>query len=97
MTEDTRFLVLYDIANARRLARAATIVLDYGIRLQKSVYEVRLSPQSLVTLQHRLSRVINTNEDGVKIIPLCASCRQRRRTLGAPLPSMPGDSPWLVV
>ena len=94
---DKRYLVIYDIADGKRLARAATIVLDYGVRVQKSVYEVRLTKQSLTALQHRLARVINPEVDGVKIFPLCDNCLANRTSSGASLPQLPAMSPWLVI
>lgn len=94
---DGRYLVLYDITDNRRLARAASIVLDYGVRVQKSVYEVRLTPQTLRMLRRRLAAVIDPEEDGVKIFPLCESCAGRRRTRGATLPQAPEALPWIVV
>lgn len=94
---DGRYLVLYDITDNKRLARAASIVLDYGVRVQKSVYEARLNQQSLAALRRRLADVIDPKEDGVKIFPLCESCAARRRTCGANLPETPAPLPWLVV
>lgn len=94
---DGRYLVLYDIADSRRLARAASIVLDYGVRVQKSVYEVRLDPRSLARLQRRLGEVIDPERDSVKIFPLCGSCAARRKSFGAELPETDESTPWLVV
>ena len=94
---DASYLVLYDIADNRRLARAASIVLDYGIRLQKSVYEVRLNDRTLAMLRHRLTNVIAPEEDGVKIFPLCESCQGRRIACGASPPQLPETSPWVVI
>lgn len=94
---DARYLVLYDIRDAKRLARAASIVLDYGVRIQRSVYEVRLSPHSLTILQRRLNGVIDHGEDGVKIFPICASCAARRYACGLHLPEAPEVMPWLVI
>ena len=94
---DGCYLVLYDIADRKRLARAAAIVLDYGIRVQKSVYEVRLTQQSLAALRRRLADVIEPEEDGVKIVPLCESCMARRTSSGAALPQLPNAPSWLVI
>ncbi|MBQ7608994.1 MAG: CRISPR-associated endonuclease Cas2 [Desulfovibrionaceae bacterium] len=96
MTEEL-YLVLYDIADSKRLAKAASIVLDYGIRIQKSLYEVHLTEQSLATLKHRLSKIIDKDEDGVKIFPLCASCAVRRMSAGAALPQLVSTPAWLVL
>ena len=94
---DGLYLVLYDIADNKRLARAATVVLDYGVRVQRSVYEARLDAQSLVVLQRRLASVIDPDKDGVKIFPICESCAGRRVSCGASLPLAPEIKPWLVI
>ena len=94
---DGRYLVLYDIADNRRLARAAAIVLDYGVRIQRSVYEVRVSPRTLALLKQRLAAIIDPGKDGIKIFPLCESCAGRRSSLGASLPEAPEAVPWLVL
>ncbi|MBO4300943.1 MAG: CRISPR-associated endonuclease Cas2 [Desulfovibrio sp.] len=46
---DNHYLVLYDIADGKRLTRAAHIVLDYGIRIvtpamRLALHEVRVLP-----------------------------------------------------
>lgn len=94
---DGRYLVLYDIADRKRLARAAAIVLDYGVRVQRSVYEVRVSPAALAMLRRRLAAAIDPEVDGIKIFPLCESCAGRRASFGAALPEAPESGPWLVV
>ncbi|MBQ9406138.1 MAG: CRISPR-associated endonuclease Cas2 [Desulfovibrio sp.] len=94
---DDTYLVLYDIADSKRLARAAAIVLDYGIRVQKSVYEVHCNRHTLAVLQQRLAQVIEPEADGVKIVPLCASCQARKMSVGAPLPDMAEAAPWVVI
>lgn len=94
---DGYYLVLYDIADNRRLARAASIVLDYGVRVQRSVYEVYLTQHTLQVLQCRLAAVIDPEEDGVKIFPLCESCAGRRRACGATLPQASEPLPWTVI
>ena len=94
---DGRYLVLYDITDNKRLARAASIVLDYGVRVQRSVYEARLTPHTLAILRQRLADVIEPEKDGVKIFPLCESCAARRVTRGADLPQAPEALPWMVV
>lgn len=91
------YLVLYDIANPRRLTRAADIVLDYGVRVQKSVYEVWLTPQTYRVLRQRLADVIEPEEDGVKIFPMCEACVAQRITLGASLPPLTRSPAWLIL
>ncbi len=76
------YLVVYDIADPRRLVRVARVLEDYGLRVQLSVFEAELEPSSLATLQARLGGIIDPAEDGVKFFPLCAGCLQRIEVYG---------------
>lgn len=77
-----RILVLYDIADARRLSRVARILKDYGFRVQKSKFEIDVTERALAELRSRLIAEIDEAEDGVKYIPLCARCMQKIEILG---------------
>ena len=67
-------IVAYDIANPKRLARVAKIVKDYGHRVQKSIFEVKITKAKLKQLKSRIEREIVPEEDGVKYIFLCEKC-----------------------
>ncbi|MBQ7585957.1 MAG: CRISPR-associated endonuclease Cas2 [Desulfovibrionaceae bacterium] len=95
--EDSFYLVIYDISDQKRLNRAANTILDYGIRIQKSVYQVRLNSKSLTALKNKLLNIIEPKEDGVKIFPLCESCAAKRSHVGAKLEEFPTIEPWLVI
>lgn len=69
------YLVLYDIADSRRSARVASLLLNHGVRIQRSVFEIRLERGKLPELQKRLTALINRQEDGIKIFPVCQKCR----------------------
>ena len=91
------YLVLYDIADKKRLTKASNIVLDYGIRIQESLYEVYLSDKTLNILKQRLKNVINPEEDGVKIIPLCKLCIPRRVHVGRSVHHLESPRPWCII
>ena len=67
-------IVAYDIADERRLARVAKIVKDYGIRVQKSIFEVTVNDGVFAEMKGRIEDVIVEDEDGVKYFPLCEKC-----------------------
>ncbi len=69
-----KVIVAYDITSPRRITRAAKVILDYGQRVLKSVYEVHVSPKRLRELKNRLAHVIDPETDGVKFYRLCKSC-----------------------
>lgn len=50
----SRYAVCYDIARDHSRDRVAHILLDYGRRLQRSVFEVWLDPDDLPELRRRV-------------------------------------------
>jgi len=67
-------LVTYDIADSRRLNRVAKIMKDYGLRVQKSVFEVDVTHKEFSHLRKRTEKELDPKEDGVKYFPLCGRC-----------------------
>ena len=67
-------IVAYDIADPKRLTRVAKIVIDYGVRVQKSIFEVAVDGRIFAEMKARIEKVIVPDEDGVKYFPLCEKC-----------------------
>jgi CRISPR-associated protein Cas2 len=67
-------IVAYDIADPRRINRIAKIIQDYGIRVQKSVFEVTVNPALFREMKSRIEDEIIPETDGVKYFPLCEKC-----------------------
>lgn len=64
-------LITYDVATvskagARRLRRIARACLDYGQRVQNSVFECRLDQKSWALLRDRLLSEMNPKEDSLR-------------------------------
>ena len=64
-------LVAYDVstveaAGRRRLSRVARACKDYGVRVQKSVFECQVGPTEWARLRDRLLREYNTDEDSLR-------------------------------
>jgi len=64
-------LVTYDVSTvhkpgARRLRRVAQACEDYGVRVQKSVFECRVGDKEWCSLRHRLLREIKLEEDSLR-------------------------------
>lgn len=69
------YLVSFDIVDDRVRYRAVKILKEYGVRVQKSVFECsRLSEKQLLRLKHRLEDRIDHGEDSVRYYPLCRDC-----------------------
>ena len=67
-------IVAYDIADPRRLSKVAKIMLDYGVRVQKSIFEVTVNKRIFAELKKRVEGVIVPEDDGVKYFPVCEKC-----------------------
>lgn len=67
-------IVAYDITETKRLARVAKVMLDYGVRVQKSIFEVEVTPVVFREMKARIDKIIHNDTDGVKYFPLCEKC-----------------------
>lgn len=67
-------IVAYDIAEPRRLNKVAKLIKDYGVRVQKSIFEVNVNDRRFGEMKARVEEVIEASEDGVKYFPLCEKC-----------------------
>jgi len=80
-------LVAYDVATgspagARRLRRVAKICLDYGQRVQNSVFECKLDPARYVQFKERVLAEINESKDSIRIYHLGNNWQKRVEHFG---------------
>ena len=81
-------LITYDISTsgtdgAGRLRRIAKHCLDYGIRVQYSVFECELSPAQWVELKDKLLKSANLERDSLRFYMLGANWKRRVEHYGA--------------
>lgn len=81
-------LVTYDVSTVslegrRRLRRVARACLDYGQRVQNSVFECEVDPAQWATLRARLLGEINSAEDSLRFYRLGSDSRRRIEHVGA--------------
>ena len=84
-------LVTYDVstvqrAGQRRLRRVAQACEDYGVRVQKSVFECQVGQTEWVSLRDRLLREIKADEDSLRFYFLDENAVQRIEHHGADKP-----------
>lgn len=77
----------YDVATLtregeRRLAKVASICERFGVRVQYSVFECRVSPASYQVLVGELSDVLEPSEDSINVYQLDRSFASVRTSLG---------------
>lgn len=84
-------LVTYDVstvekAGQRRLRRVARACEDYGVRVQKSVFECQVGQKEWVQLRARLLKEIKDNEDSLRFYFLDQTAVQRTEHHGVEKP-----------
>ncbi len=87
-------IVAYDIADDRRRVKIATILEDYGVRVQYSVFECDITDKQFGLLQKRLVRYIKEG-DSLRIYRICTVCKERIRFFGEG--KFTRDSPYYLV
>lgn len=75
-------LVTYDVstvekAGRRRLRRVAGACEDYGVRVQKSVFECQVGQTEWVQLKNRLLKEIKAEEDSLRFYYLDETAKQK--------------------
>jgi len=81
-------LVTYDVstvnpAGKRRLRRAAKTCLDFGQRVQNSVFECELNPAQLTVMKDRLLEIIDEESDSLRFYHLGNNWHSRIEHHGA--------------
>lgn len=93
-------LITYDVstvtpAGRRRLRQAAKTCLDYGQRVQNSVFECLVDPSQLVTVRERLLQIIDLETDSLRIYMLGKDWDHRVEHYGSK-PSFDPTGPLVV-
>lgn len=76
------YLVAYDIADDHRREQIARVLLDYGERVQESVFWLDADMELRERMTTRLKRIISETEDILWIVPACNRCAPAIITLG---------------
>ncbi len=76
-------IIVYDIANPKRLRRVAKVCESFGARVQLSVFECWLEGDRFEALVQGLKQEIDTNVDQVVFYTMDAQMAKRRRCIGA--------------
>ncbi len=91
-----RYLVCYDITDDRRREHLAGILLDFGHRIQESVFVADLDDELAGRMRNRVKEVLDFTTDRVHIFVLCANCTLKAESLGATA-TMPRDEDFYIL
>jgi CRISPR-associated protein Cas2 len=75
------YIVSYDIPNDRKRNKVTKTLLDFGARVQYSVFECILDSKLLEKMTTKLAKMVS-DEDSVRIYALCAKCEGVAKVLG---------------
>ena len=81
-------LITYDVCvtsdgGQKRLRNISKTCLDYGMRVQNSVFECEVTPAQFVTLKNELITIFDSEEDSLRFYMLGKKGRQKVEHLGA--------------
>jgi CRISPR-associated protein Cas2 len=81
-------LVTYDVSvtttdGKRRLRQISKVCLDYGMRVQNSVFECEVDPSQFVGLKAKLMEIYNPEVDSLRFYFLGKKGRQKVEHIGA--------------
>lgn len=81
-------LVSYDVstvdrAGRMRLRRIAKKCLDYGVRVQNSVFECDVDPAQWTVLKHDLQEILDEEQDSLRFYHLGSKWRGKVEHIGA--------------
>ena len=81
-------LITYDVkvvesGGRKRLRKISETCLNYGIRVQNSVFECEISPAEWVSLKDKLLSIYNKNEDSLRFYQLGSNWKRKVEHFGA--------------
>jgi CRISPR-associated protein Cas2 len=77
-----QYVVCYDIADDGRRNRLASALLDFGRRIQESVFAGNLDEQLSLWMLERIRKAIDEHWDRIHVIQLCQTCSARTSVMG---------------
>lgn len=92
------FLLAYDVSTVDpkgvlRLRRVAKVCEGFGIRVQKSVFELVLNPHEIPILLRKLEQVIDPSEDNIRLYRID---KEPLAELGLELPLKTSRGPLII-
>jgi len=94
-------LITYDVrvtseGGQKRLRNISKTCLDYGMRVQNSVFECEVTPAEFVVLKNTLMDIFDPAEDSLRFYMLGKKGRQRVEHVGAKPVADPVNDPLIL-
>lgn len=75
-------LACYDISSSKRRTKVAKLLGHFGVRVQKSVFELQVSRNELNELHKEVKNMLDPKTDSARYYFLCHDCRELSRSNG---------------
>ena len=80
-------IIAYDVETSTnqgrtRLRKVAKLCVNYGQRVQNSVFECSVDPAQLVEIKHQLQKIIGNDLDNIRIYHMGKNWERKIETLG---------------
>ncbi len=97
-TDPWHSLIVFDVANPKRLRLIAKHLEGVARRVQKSVFESNwLTETRLANLQEELSELMDPEEDDLRYYRLCNACSERIVHEGCGVGLLPEQRPFSIL
>ena len=90
------YLLLYDVADDKRLKRTHKALRAWGQPVQLSVFRVRVTVRQLERLRFELARILS-DDDRLMVARLCDGCASRVTVQGPELSSFDINPPPFLI
>ena len=75
-------VISYDVVDNRRRRRLASLLENYGRRVQKSVFDCSLGAPRILALKRAVSEEIDPGVDSIRYYHLCRRCAEQVEVVG---------------
>ena len=93
-TTRTHYIIAYDISDDSNRTRLSNLLLDFGERVQKSVFEADLDAEDVKEILNRAANYLASG-DSFRLYPQCKTCAGRVQSLGRPA-NTTAPTVWIV-
>jgi CRISPR-associated protein Cas2 len=90
-----QYVVCYDLADDRRRDHLASLLLNYGKRVQESVFVANLDGELARRMSAEVEKALDVDRDRVHIFRLCGSCVEGTVVFGTA--EVVEDRAWYVI
>ena len=77
-----QYVICYDIADDARRSKVSSALLDFGVRVQESVFTANLDDELARRMLERVGKLIDSHWDRVHVFHMCQACSPRTVVLG---------------